>query len=415
MPSGGIITAIDIGTTKICTIVAKSDNRNNVIDIVAHSIVPCEGLKKGNIEDVDLTSEAIAQSLLEIKKETGITVKSAYVGITGAHIDCVTRLDSFNNVGTQGVITAEEVRRIPQLVLNNSHNYMNPVIHSFTKSFRVDGQDGIGDPTGMHANGFDVTSIMVTAGQEFAFKIEQTMERARISIDGFVLNALGSAQSVLSPSDKSYGSAVIDIGSGTTDILIFNDGHIENVEVIPVGGFQFTNDIVLTYNTTYADAELAKLQFANTEPSSVDMSETLTLAVSNSESTSTLYRRDLCQLVRERALELIRLIDLKLKETSIVSKSNPKIIVTGGGIMLPGFLEMFQQFMPGFTISVGEVGGFSDIPVELKSPFHATGVGIMQFACFEEARLAVIKKESNNIVKDSPTGLINKIRNILNI
>ncbi len=292
---------------------------------------------------------------------------------------------------------------------------MNLVIHSFTKSFSVDGQDGIGDPTGMHANGLDVTSIMVTAGQEFAFKIEQAMEKARISIDGFVLNVLGSAQSVLSPSDKNYGSAVIDIGSGTTDILIFNDGHIENIEVIPVGGFQFTNDIVLTYNTTYADAELIKLQFANTEPSSVDMSETLTLAVSNSESTSTVYRRDLCQLVRERALELIRLIDLKLKETSIVSKSKPKIIVTGGGIMLPGFLEMFQQFMPDFTISVGEVGELSDIPVELKSPFYATGVGIMQFACFEEARLAVIKKEASNIVKDSPTGFFNKIKNILNI
>ena len=137
METEKIVFGLDIGTTKICTIVAKSDNRNNVIDIVGHSIVPCEGLKKGNIEDVDLTSEAIAQSLLEIKKETGITVKSAYVGITGAHIDCVTRLDSFNNVGTQGVITAEEVRRIPQLVLNNSHNYMNPVIHSFTKSFSV--------------------------------------------------------------------------------------------------------------------------------------------------------------------------------------------------------------------------------------------------------------------------------------
>ena len=413
MASSDIITAIDIGTTKICTIVARNDRHNNIVDIIDYSFASCEGLKKGNVEDIYLTSEAINQTLVEIKKNTGVSPKSAYVGITGSHIKYMTRTDSFDDVGGQGVITAEEVRRIPQLVLNNSHNYMNPVIHSFTKSFTVDGQEGIGDPTGMHATGFDVTSLIVTAGQEFTHKIQQVMEESGLSIDGFVLNVLASAQSVLTTSDKNYGSAVIDIGCGTTDILVFKDGHIESIEIIPVGGFQFTNDIVLTYNTTFGDAELAKLQFANTEPGSVDMSEMLSLPVNNSDSASNIYRRDLCQLVRERALELIRLIDLKLAETSIREKTNPKIVLTGGAVILPGFLEMFQQFLPDFKISVGQIGDISGIPDTLDSPFYSTGVGIMQFACFEESRLAVIKEEEKIIVTDSGKGFINKIKNMI--
>jgi|TARA_B110000263_G_C15292390_1_gene503978 cell division protein FtsA len=414
MPSVDIITVIDIGTTKICTIVAKNDIHNNVVDIIGYSFARCEGLKKGNIENIELTSEAISQTLLEIKKSTGITPKSAYVGITGSHINYMTRVDSFDNVGTQGVITAEEVRRIPQSILFKSHNSMNPIIHSFTKSFTVDGQEGIGDPTGMHATGFDVTSLMVTAGQEFTHKIEKAMEGAGITVKGFVLNVLGSAQSVLTPRDKTDGAAVIDIGSGTTDILVFNDGHIENIDVIPVGGFQFTNDIVLTYNTTYSDAESVKLKFANTEPSTIDISETLSLAVTNSVSTSTVYRRDLCQLIRERALELIRLIDLKLMDTSMSFKSNPQIVITGGSALLPGFLELFQQFMPKFKISIGNLGETYGIPDELKTPLYAAGVGIMQFACFEESRLSVIKKEEKSLVLDSSKGFINKMKNMFN-
>jgi len=413
MPSSDIITAIDIGTTKICTIVARNDRHNNIVDIIGYSFAPCEGLKKGNIEDIELTSEAIKQTLQEIKKNTGVSPKSAYVGITGSHIKYMTRTDSFNDVGTQGVITAEEVRRVPELVLANSDNYMNPVIHSFTKSFNVDGQDGIGDPTGMHATGFDVTSLVVTAGKEFTHKIEQVMDDSGIAINGFVLNVLASAQSALTASDKNYGAAVVDIGCGTTDVLVFNNGHIENIEIIPVGGFQFTNDIALTYNTTFGDAELAKLQFANTEPASVDMSEELSLPVNNSDSVSNIYRRDLCQLVRERALELIRLIDLKLRETSIRSKSNPKIVLTGGATMLPGFLEMFQQFMPDFNIYIGNIDETLGVPEGLNSPFYATGVGIMQFACFEESRIAVMKEGERVIDPGSSKGFISKIKNMI--
>ena len=171
MRAGDVITAIEVGTTKICTIVEKKVN-GRLPEVVDHSVVPCAGLKKGNVEDINLTSEAIRESLKRVREKTDVPVTNAYVGITGSHVGFDNKTDSFDSVGGMGVITSEEVDRIPDLVSVGSAAVGREVLHALPKTYRVDGHNGITDPTGMHASGIEVTSHVVTVGSSFVRDLE---------------------------------------------------------------------------------------------------------------------------------------------------------------------------------------------------------------------------------------------------
>ena len=157
MQQSDVITAIDVGTTKICTIVARKVN-GEYPEVIAHSVVNCSGLKKGNVEDITLTAEAIRQSLVEVRGKTDTPIGSAYIGITGSHVTFDNRIDNLDGVGRQGVITADEVNNIPDLVTAGAATYGREIIHAFPKTYRVDGHNGISNPTGMHAEGVEVVS-----------------------------------------------------------------------------------------------------------------------------------------------------------------------------------------------------------------------------------------------------------------
>ncbi len=414
MRAGDVITAIDVGTTKICTIVAKKVN-GRLPEVVAHSVVPCAGLKKGNVEDINLTSEAIRESLKRVREKTDVPVTNAYVGITGSHVGFDNKTDSFDSVGGMGVITSEEVDRIPDLVSVGSAAVGREVLHALPKTYRVDGHNGITDPTGMHASGIEVTSHVVTVGSSFVRDLETAVISAGLSVKAMVLEPLASSEAILTHKEKERGAAIVDVGGGTTDIVVFKKGTIDYTSVIPVGGFQFTNDICAIYNTGYHDAEEAKLKYANTDPASVDMREELRLPVINSNSFTSVYRRDLCQLVRERTLELIRLVDLKLQEAGIRQDTNAQVVMTGGASTLPGFFDMAQQFIPNCSIRMGAPDGLSGMAHELEAPAYSTGVGILLYGYRQEMvadRVAAGRVRKAGVSR--ARGFIGKIKGVFN-
>ena len=413
MQQSDVITAIDVGTTKICTIVARKVN-GEYPEVIAHSVVNCSGLKKGNVEDITLTAEAIRQSLVEVRGKTDIPIGSAYIGITGSHVTFDNRIDNLDGVGRQGVITADEVNNIPDLVTAGAETYGREIIHAFPKTYRVDGHNGISNPTGMHAEGVEVVSHVVSAGSSFVRDLEKAVTGAGLKVKGMVLEPLASSEAILSSREKNKGAAIVDIGGGTTDIVVFKKGTIDYTSVIPVGGYQFTNDICVTYNTPYQEAEKTKIQYANTEPSYIDMREEISLPVSNSNSTTTIYRRDLCQLMRERTLELIRLIDLNLQQAGLRQDSNDTVVLTGGASTMPGFFEMAQQFIPNCNIRMGVPEHLSGMSEELEAPPYATGVGILLYGFRQEiaADKADIAQVRGTHFSGSRGGILGKIKGI---
>jgi len=413
MENGSVITTIDVGTTKICTIVAMKVN-GRYPEIIAHSVVPCTGLKKGNVEDINITAEGIKSSLEVIRSRTDLPINAAYVGITGAHIDFDNRVDVLSHIGSKGVITSDEVNSVPELVMASSKTAGREIIHAIPTAYDIDGHNGINNPVGMHAVGLKVKTHVVTAGDTFVSNLESAVVTAGLKVKQMVLEPLASSEALLTSKEKERGAAIVDMGGGTTDIVAFRGGSILYTTVVPVGGFQFTNDISVTFNTSFDEAEQLKLKYASTEPASVDMREQVQMSVLGRSAKVNVYRRDICQLVRERGMELIRLIDLKLQESGIGQDHKAQVIMTGGASALPGLFEMAQQYMPNCNIRIGFPDHLSGMSEELEAPAYSTGVGMLLWALRNE-RVAngSIGRKRIGARKSTLGGLINRINSFM--
>ena len=373
-----MLTAIDVGTTKVCTIVAKR-NGGSRPEVLAHSTVPSRGLRKGNVVDISATQKAIRASLDAVEQETGLSVGAAYIGVTGAHVSFENRLDPLDS---NGVITAADVAMVPGKVSSAESKSGRQVIHAIPMAFSLDGKSGIRNPVGMHSDHVEVETHVVTGSPSIIDNLIAAVERSGIAVDGLVLEPLASGEAVLTPEERENGAAVVDIGGGTTDIVVFKNDRICYSAVIPVAGHQFTNDIVVSFNTTYEAAEEAKLKFASAEPMGIDDDEELTLPPSGRGPDLKVRRNDLCQVIRERAQELASLVKIRLDEATMVDRSNIRIVLTGGASNLPGLDEVMKRTV-GRKLRRGIPTRPATVPQQLKNPAYATGVGIILWAANE--------------------------------
>ena len=406
-----LIAAIDVGSSKVCTILARK-SRNGFPEVISYSVVPSSGVTKGNVVDVNVTSQAIRRTLGEIRADVGMDVKSAYVGITGSHIAYENRVDHFSDIGRQGVVTLDEFAKIPSMVSDGLQIPGRKIIHSLPIHYGVDGHDGIKNPVGMHVTGLEVTTHLITSDSYFADKLREAVLLSGIELKSLVLEPFASSESILTQAEKDIGSAVVDIGGGTTDIALFRNGSLVYTAVIPVGGFQFTNDICLTYNVEFAEAEEAKLRYGHTNLSAVDLMETVSISPVGSSANIEIRRSDICQLMRERAVELIRLVDLKLQQGRLKENPNSLVYITGGASQLPGFFEMAEQFIPNCQVRRGIPDFLMRMTDELKEPCYATAVGMVLHAYRSEN-----SAERQLGIKDSieEAGFLRRLMNVLKL
>jgi len=375
-----MVVAIDVGTTKVCSIAGLRQD-DGTYKVLGHSTVPCNGLQKGNVSDIDITARAIRESVHGLEKTTGYKVESAYVGITGSDIAFENRRDEMDPISGHGVITAEDLDREPKALAESIEEPGRKLIHALRMTYSVEGEEGIRNPVGMHSNTIEVDTHMVTAATAFVDKLATAVEQAGVSVTGMVLEPMASGLAVMTPAERVRGSVLVDIGGGTTDVVGFQRGRVCFTGVIPVGGFQFTNDIAVTYNTRYEAAEDVKLTHASTEIPR--FGQEVALPVTGSEVDLKVEISEICQLVRERANELARLIKIKLDESDIEGISRYKIVVTGGTSNLPGIAELFQRSLA-VQVRQGVPGSRDGFPDELRNPRYATAVGILQWAAEQQ-------------------------------
>ena len=371
------ITAIDVGTTKVCTIMGRRSGPRGVT-VVAHSVVPCNGLRKGNVYDASVTAAAIRESVEQVERVTGQRVVSAFVGITGSHLSFENRRDRLDSIGTVGVITAEEVDQGLKSLSSSRTEPGRKLVHTIQTEYSVDGEAGIRSPLGMHSRDVEVDSHVVSAGSAYANKLVQAIEKAGVEVEMLVLEPLASGMAVLQREDKERETVVVDIGGGTTDIVGFKKGQICYTGVVPVGGYQFTNDIAVTYKTSFAAAEAMKLKHGNTEIPVSGANDEISIPAEDRVEEITIRRIDICRLIRERAQELIRLVALKLEEAPL-DRSNVRVVLTGGASNLPGFRALMQRAL-GIQVRHGVPNGHWSVPAELKNPAYATSLGILLWA-----------------------------------
>ena len=404
----GTVVAIDVGTTKVCTIVGRKSGTKG-IQVLAHSTVPCQGLRKGNVVDVDATAEAVRASVQEVEHAVGHRIKSAFVGVTGAHVGFENRWGRLEAAGERGVIIADDLNGHTKWPAGTSDEPGRKLIHAIKMSYSLDGESGIRNPLGMHSRDLEVETHYVTGATSFISKLMQAMEKAEVGVDSLVLEPLASGLAVLTPEEKERGALLVDMGGGTTDVVGFKHGNICYTGVIPVGGYQFTNDIVLTFNTPYEAAEAAKLQYATTELHVAALDEEISLPIKGSDVLLRVPRLDICQLTRERGQELARMIKLQLDDACIGEPSDIRVVLTGGASNLPGLARLIERTLA-IRVRPGVPSVRGTIPEELKDATYATSVGILLWAATEYVPAT---KQSNNdshrSVEAGPKALLSRL------
>ena len=372
------IVAVDVGTTKICTIVAESEGPNRA-RVVAHSITPSGGVTKGNVTDISQAEIAIRRSVSAASRKAATPFSSAYIGITGTHVSFQDRYDRINWAATKGVITLDDIINVPRSIATASARSGRHVIHALTRTYTLDGQQGIQNPLGMHTKRLEVESHVISAEPSLVKRLTEAARKSGLDVSALVFQPVASAEAVLTDAEKDEGVVLVEIGGGTTDLIIFREGVVQYTSVLPIGGFQFTNDICIAFDATYESAEAAKLEHGTTDVLGTKPQEEVTLAIEGREWPRNILRRDIAQLLKERAVELLRLIRIKMVESGIENTDDFRVVLTGGSAKLPGMESLVRDNLTS-NARIGFPNSRWELPRALQEPEYATSIGLVAWA-----------------------------------
>jgi len=370
-----IVIGIDIGTTKVCTLVARVEDEE--IRILGVGIEPSAGIKKGVIVDIAAASEAVIRSVTKAEQTSGVEITEALVSMAGGH---VASINSRGVVAVSGdIIDDIDVVRALDAARAVAIPHNREIIHVIQRGFVVDGQDGIRQPIGMHGYRLEVEAHIITAAQATVDNLRQCVSAAGVDVIQFVLNPLASGDVVLTDSEKDMGVAVCDIGGGTTDLALYVGGHVWHTMVLAVGGNHITNDIAHGLHLSPSHAEEIKKKYGFAQKSGVGAEEYFTVRPYGEEQASQINRQELAHIIEARVEEIFALTLQEIKRSGYDGLLPAGMILTGGTSALPGIRQLAARVldMPVRTAQPEKLLGLVD---QLKSPAYSTSVGLLYWA-----------------------------------
>jgi len=385
-----IIAAIDVGTTKICALMAAvtHDSLGNLaLEMLGSGVTPSRGIRRGVVMDVPEVTAAIGEAVEEAEREAGRQMTSAYVGIAGSHIATmnstgISPVDSRRGITGENMQQALEAARAVSLPENRE------VIHVIARNWKVDDQDGVQQPLGMSAIRLEVDAHIVTGTATAINNLAQCVLSHGIDIDEFVLEPLASGEAVLTPEEKQMGVIMADIGGGTTDLALFRNHGLWHTTVLDVGGNHLTRDVAVGLRAPFEVAEDLKLRYGHLNPERIAADEQVWAKVFGDRSERTFSRRFISQILEARGEEICDLIKEKVEESSYAQMVPAGVVLTGGSSQLPGFVEMARRRF-NMPVRIGHPG--QHLPIqglsrELQKPSFATSVGLLLWGLREDQR-----------------------------
>ena len=371
---GNIVVGLDIGTTKICAIVGEMLGSH--VEIIGIGTHPSTGLRKGVVINIESTVESIRKAVEEAEAMSGHAVTSVYTGIAGGHI---------RGINSHGIVALKErevrpsdVSRVFDAAQAVAIPLDREVIHVIPQEFVVDEQEGIKDPVGMSGVRLEAKVHIVTAAVTSAENIVKCCNRAGLDVKDIILEQLAAAEATLSQEEKELGVALIDIGGGTTDLAVFSGGSLVHTAVLSIGGNHITNDLAVGLRTPFLEAEKIKLRYGAALTSLVPKEETVEVSSVGGGADRVLSRQILTEIVEPRVEEIFTLIRQEIAKSGYEDLISSGIVLTGGSVLMEGMPEMAEQV---FSLPIRRgvprgIGGFVDV---IKSPLHATGVGLVYY------------------------------------
>jgi len=371
-----MIVGLDIGTTKICAVVAGTDE-NGKVNILGLGRAPSDGMTRGVVTHIDRTTAAVAHAIAEAQASSGVAIRSVIVGIAGDHIQ------SFQSRGVVGIsgpdheVTRTDIDRLIEDTKRVALPTDRKIIHVIPQEFIIDGQDGIYDPLGMSGVRMEANVHIITGLVSAAQNIYKCVQRAGLEISDMVLEPLASSYAVLDDEEKEVGIALLDIGGGTTDLAVFEERTIRHTAVIGVAGRKVTDDIRKGLGILNDQAERLKKDHGCAYVDGVVDNELLVLPGVGGRPPIEIDRRILAQIIQPRMEEILEIAALEIKRSGYAKHLAGGVVLTGGGALIKGTADLARDVL-GMPVKIGIPAGFSGGLVrEIENPAYATAVGLI--------------------------------------
>jgi len=368
-----LLVGLDIGTSKIAAIVAeiKPEGGFEIIGMGSH---PSRGLKKGVVVNIDTTVNAIQRALEEAELMADCKIREVYTGIAGSHIR------SFNSQGMVAIKDQEVAQSDIERAVDTARAVQIPndqqILHVLNQEFIVDGQEDVREPLGMNGVRLEVKVHIVTGAVSSAQNIVKCVRRCGLEVRDLVLQPLASAQAVISDDEKDLGVALMDIGGGTTDLVVYTHGAIRHTAVIPIAGDQITNDIAMALRTPTADAETIKIRHGVALRQLADPNEMIEVPGIGDREPRVMSRQTLAEVIEPRVEELYSLVQTELRRSGYEELLSSGVVITGGTSVMQGMVELGEEIFH-MPVRVGYPAYSGALAETVRHPRHATGVGLL--------------------------------------
>ena len=387
-----VVVSIDVGTTKICVLIAHILDKDHV-EILGVGKAPSDGLKKGVVVDIQKTINSIKLAVKEAELMADMTINTACVGISGGHIQ------STNSTGMVAIKQGEVKQFDITNVMNAARAISIPegmqVLHVLPQFFIIDSREKVQNPLGMHGIRLEVQAHVIMGAIASVQNLIKCCQMAGIKVTDIILEQLASADAVLSKDEREIGIAMLDIGGGTADLAIYQNGNIRHTFVLPVAGNHFTNDLAVGLRTTLKEAERLKKEYGLAYDQLLEHNHVIEIESLQPGENQLIQVSDLVSVLQPRAQELLCIVHEEILKQKLESMIPAGLVLTGGGALLKGMKELAQDIF-GMPVRVGMLQVMHDLPESLESPIYATGYGLIK---------QVINQRSDSLEKISGPGL----------
>ena len=381
MSDNPLLVGIDVGTTKICTLIADMSD-GKALRILGVGLEPARGMRKGVVVDVEQASQAIAASVEKAQRSAGYEIGVAFVSLAGSHIASV------NSRGVVGIgggghgVDQDDIDRALDAAQAIAIPHGREVLHVIPRGFVVDGQDGIRQPLGMHGFRLEVEAHIITAATASVQNLTQCVEAAGVQVEAYVLNPLASAEVTLTDTEKEMGVVVCDVGGGTTDLAIYIDGNVWHTMVLSVGGNHLTSDIAHGLRLPADVAEKIKIDYGHACLADIAPTDQFSVQPFGEDKAVQMARADLVTIIEARVEEIFSLILQEIKRTGYDGLLPAGVVLTGGSSQLPGLRKVASEVLnlPCRVAAPQNLVGLTD---RLNGPAFSTSVGLLHWAQHE--------------------------------
>jgi cell division protein FtsA len=364
---------LDIGTSQVRCVVGMLDpGGGHMPSIIGHGQAPNQGMRRGAVVHVDEVAEAIVQAVTEAERISGMQINHATINVNGSHVLGINSEGVIAISAANREITAEDRLRVEEAATIVSLPANREIVQFFAKNYSLDGQRNIKDPVGMHGVRLEVDAHIVTAASPNLRNLDQALEKAEIQATHHTVSGLAAAEAVLTRQQREAGTLLLDIGAGTTNLIVFEDGEVQHVAVLPIGGQHITNDLAIGLKTDIDIAEKVKLEHANLKDGT--KKTTATLKIGNK--THNFDFEDIVMVVEARVDELLDHVNKELHKIKRAGKLPGGVVLTGGTSNLPG-LDEFARDKLQLPARVGRLQGVGGLVDTVEGQSYITVVGLM--------------------------------------